>query len=311
MIVDSMSKHEVVVYLRKEYDETVIPYFHRHLKLFSAKIYPICQRGKQKSVTLPWIKVVSKSKTSFEMLVFGNKDEIDSVTVAEFDWNSQHCYAYIKHELIVVFSQHALQRYNERVLTIEMSTKQAFCVIFKNMSYAYRTILPSPTHPLCFYFVIFDALFLGDCEQDAFSPNQSIGEVWLNTCISLREAGESQKGIQKTLSCMPFHIKKIGFNPYESPDMSKATDKLMKERREIGNLICLSKTVFLLDKMFLMMDLPVKKYINDYVNAEMKYAEAILQWARVETEKLTPYGKDGIAIRGELDYKGNKIIQKT
>ena len=59
------------------------------------------------------------------------------------------------------------------------------------------------------------------------------------------------------------------------------------------------------------MDLPVKKYINDYVNAEMRYAEAILQWARVETEKLTPYGKDGIAIRGELDYKGNKIIQKT
>ena len=308
MIVDSMSKHEVMEYLRKEYDEAVVPYFHRHLKLFGAKIYPICERGKLKSVTLPWIKVVSKSKTSFDMLVFGNKDEIDSVTVAEFDWNGQHCYAYIKHGLIVVFSQHALQRYKERVRTCEMSTKQAFSMIFKNMSYAYRTILPSPTHPLCCYFVIFSALFLGDFEQDAFSPSQSIGEVWLNTCISLKETGESQKGIQKTLSLMPFFIKNIGFNPYESPSMGKATEKLMDEGRELGSLICLSKSVFLLDKMFLMMDLPVKECINNYIHAEMRYAEAILQWAGVETEKLTPYGKDGIAIRGELDYKGDKTI---
>jgi len=305
MIVDSMSKHEVMVYLRREYDETVVPYFHKHLKLFSAKIYPVCERGKQNFVALPWMTIVSKNKTSFNLRVFGNKEEIDSVSVSEFDWNCQHCFAYIKHGLIVVFSQHALQRYNERVRSSVMSSKQAFDIIFRNISYSYRTILPSPTHPLCCYFVIIDALFLGDFDQDAFSPNQKIGEIWLNTCISLKESGESQKGILKTLSQIPFFIKMIGFNPYESPEMNKATERLMKERNKIGALVCLSESIFLLDKLFLIMDLPVKEHIIKYVHAEMRYVEAILQWAGVETNKLTPYGKDGIAIRGELDYKGN------
>ena len=97
----------------------------------------------------------------------------------------------------------------------------------------------------------------------------------------------------------------IGFNPYESPEMNKATERLMKERNKIGALVCLSESIFLLDKLFLIMDLPVKEHIIKYVHAEMRYVEAILQWAGVETNKLTPYGKDGIAIRGELDYKGN------
>lgn len=305
MIVDSMSKHEVMVYIRNEYDDTVIPYFHKHLKQYEVKIYPVCARGKHNKVTLPWEIVISKNNTVFQLRVFGNNSKIDSVTIAEFDWQDQHCFAYIKHGLIIVFSQHALRRYAERVRMSEIPSKKAFDIIFKNMSYSYRTVLPSPTHPLCCYLVIIDALFLGDFDQNAFSPNQRFGEIWLNTCISLKESGDSQKGILNTLSLMPFYIRKIGFNPYESPAMSKATDKLMNERRELGSLICLSESVFLLDKMFLMMDLPVNKYIIDYVHAEMRYAEAILKWADVETEKLTPYGKNGIAIRGELDYKGN------
>lgn len=305
MIVDSMSKHEVMAYIRKEYDETVVPYFFKHLKLYEVKIFPVCTRGKQKQVTLPWAKVLSKNKTVFQIQVFGNKYEIDSVCIVEFDWQGQHCFAYIKHGLIIVFSQHALLRYAERVRESDMSSKEAFDLVFKNMPYSYRTVLPSPTHPLCCYFVILNALFLGDFDQDYFSPSQNTGEIWLNTCISLKEAGKSQKGILETLSLIPFFIKKIGFNPYESPAMDKATDKLMDERREIGSLVCLSKSIFLIDKMFLMMDLPVKDYIKNYVHAEMRYVEAMLQWANVETEKLSPYGKDGIAIRGELDYKGN------
>lgn len=306
MIVDSMSKHEVMVYIRKEYDETVVPYFQKRLKLYRAKIFSVCERGKQNTVTLPWMTIVSKNKTSFNLRIFGNKEEIDYVSICEFDWNGQHCFAYIKHSLIVVFSQHAIQRYNERVLTSELSSKQAFNIIFRNIAYSYWTILPSQTHPLCYYFVILDALFLGDFDQDAFSPDPSIGEIWLNTCISLREAGKSQEGILNTLSYIPFHIKSIEFNPYSSPSMFKATDRLIKEEKNIGGLICLSKSVFLLDKLFLMMDLPVKEHINKYVYAEMRYVESILQWIGVDTQKLAPYGKDGIAIRGELDYRGEK-----
>ena len=46
MIVDSMSKQEVMDYIRKEYNSTIIPHFSKHLKLYEAKIYPVCERGK-------------------------------------------------------------------------------------------------------------------------------------------------------------------------------------------------------------------------------------------------------------------------
>lgn len=99
MIVDSMSKQEVMDYIRKEYNSTILPHFHKHLKLYRVKIYPVCQRGKQKKVTLPWEIVQSKDRTKFHVQVFGNKEGVDSLTVAEFDWQGQHCFAYIKHEL--------------------------------------------------------------------------------------------------------------------------------------------------------------------------------------------------------------------
>lgn len=36
----------------------------------------------------------------------------------------------------------------------------------------------------------------------------------------------------------------------------------------------------------------------------MKYAGALLEIGGQDISKLTPYGPNGIAIRGELDYKG-------
>lgn len=113
-------------YIRKEYNSTILPHFHKHLKLYRVKIYPVCQRGKQKKVTLPWEIVRSKDRTKFHMQVFGNKEGIDSLTVAEFDWQGQHCFAYIKHELMIVFSGHALRRYEERVFEI----KTNYCLEF-------------------------------------------------------------------------------------------------------------------------------------------------------------------------------------
>ncbi len=46
MIVDTMSKQEVMNYIRKEYNATILPYFHSHLKLYEIKIYPGCRREK-------------------------------------------------------------------------------------------------------------------------------------------------------------------------------------------------------------------------------------------------------------------------
>ena len=221
MIVDSMSKQEVMDYIRKEYDSTIIPYFFNHLKKYEAKIYPVCERGKQNKVTLPWEKVLSINRTHFNLQVFGGKNKIDTLTVAEFDWQDQHCFAYIKHGLMIVFSQHALKRYAERVLEIELSYKKVFKILLKYIGLSHRTILPSPTHPLCNYFVILNALFLGDFDESNYSPTQDEGSIWLNTCISLKQSHSSQKGILKTLSLMPYHIKDIGFNPFESEYLAK------------------------------------------------------------------------------------------
>lgn len=310
MIVDSMSKREVMEYIRKEYNSTILPHFHNRLKLYRTRIYPVCQRGKQKKATLPWEIVLSKDRTMFHLHVFGDKENIDTLTVAEFNWQSQHCFAYIKHGLMIVFSEHALRRFEERVL----ESNRFFCkefnhlhrVLLKYIPLSYRTILPSPTHPLCYYFVVLNALFLGDFDEAAFDPDQSEGEIWLNTCISLKEAGVSQKGIQKTLSLMPFYIKGIGFNPFENPSEHFARVKsfyFTGDKKWI-DVLSLSKSVYLIDKLFLMMDLPVSKTIIDVINSEMKYAGALLNMGDIDYRKLSPYGSNGIAIRGELDYKG-------
>lgn len=308
MIVDSMSKAEVMRYIRKEYNSTILPYFHNHLKLYRAKIYPVCQRGKQNKVTLPWENIKSKDKTLFHLQVYGNKKEIDSVTIAEFDWQGKHCFGYIKHELMIIFSEHALRRYEERVLGIaadaKLGIKKSFKMLMKYIPLSYRTILPSQTHPLCYYFVVMDALFLGDFDETAFRPEQWEGEIWLNTCISLNESGTSQKGILNTLSLMAFYIKEIGFNPFNSDVSSYKVLSLREDTKKWNALQNLCKSVFLIDKLFVMMDLPLTEVTIRCFHAEMKYAGTLLEIGGTDISKLSPYGRNGIAIRGELDYKG-------
>ena len=62
--------------------------------------------------------------------------------------------------------------------------------------------------------------------------------------------------------------------------------------------------MYLIDKLFVMMDLPVSKTVINVFNSEMKYAGSLLKLDGTDISKLTPYGRNGIAIRGELDYKG-------
>ena len=70
------------------------------------------------------------------------------------------------------------------------------------------------------------------------------------------------------------------------------------------DVLSLSESVFLIDKLFVMMDLPVSKTIINVMDSEMKYAGSLLKMGGIDTSKLSPYGPNGIAIRGELDYKG-------
>ena len=296
-------------YIRKEYISTILPHFHKHLKLYETKIYPVCERGKQKKVTIPWETINSKDRTIFHLQVYGNKEGIDSVTIAEFDWKKQHCFAYIKHDLMIVFSEHALRRYEERVWGNDINTnikiKQSFKILLKYIPLSYRTILPSPTHPLCYYYVVLNALFLGDFDETTYLPDQKEGEIWLNTCISLKETGVSQTGILNTLSLMPYFIKTIGFNPFDSEIRFESTYALRYDKEKWRAVQCLCRSVYLIDKLFVMMDLPVSNTVINVFNSEMRYAGSLLELDDIDVSKLTPYGPNGIAKRGELDYKGS------
>ena len=316
MIVDSMSKREVMDYIRKEYNSTILPHFRNHLALYRTKVKSFIERNKQPKVTLPWEKVLSQDRTTFYMRLTGDKEVIDTVSVVEFYWKNQHCFAYIKHGLMIVFSEHALRRYEERVLGSNSfyckELDHLFRVLLKYIPLSYRTILPSPTHPLCYYFVVLNALFLGDFDEVAYDPEQSEGEIWLNTCISLKETGVSQQGILKTLSLVPFYIKDIGFNPFEnsSEHFEKVKSYYFSGDERWNVILCLAKSVFLIDKLFVMMDLPVSELIINVINSEMKFAGAILNMDDIDISKLSPYGSNGIAIRGELDYKGHAFVTK-
>lgn len=147
-------------------------------------------------------------------------------------------------------------------------------------------------------------MFLGDFDDSTFSREQKNGEIWLNTCISLKEAGVTQKGILKTLSLLPLFIKDIGFNPFDTGVKSKQTLALRSNHSKWASFLCICKSVYLIDKLFVMMDLPVSELTNDCIYTEMRLAGKYLEIGGIDISKLTPYGKDGIAIRGELDYKG-------
>lgn len=122
----------------------------------------------------------------------------------------------------------------------------------------------------------------------------------------------SQKGIQKTLSQIPFYIKNIGFNPFEnsSEHFESVKSFFINGDKKWIDVLCLSKSVFLIDKLFVMMDLPVSKAIINVIDSEMKYAGALLNMGDIEFSKLSPYGPNGIAIRGELDYKGDNSVKQ-
>ncbi len=95
----------------------------------------------------------------------------------------------------------------------------------------------------------------------------------------------------------------IGFNPFDSEESFKKTYALQNQREKWNAVQCLSKSIYLIDKLFVMMDLPVSNIVNNVYYTEMKYAEKLMELNGTDISKLTPYGPNGIAIRGELDYR--------
>ena len=309
MIVDSMTESDIYITLKKEYDISIAPYIRKREYKYAKDIISKCPKG-DKYIKLPWEEVQSKNLIKYRIRPEGSRKEFAPKIVAEFNWKGKTCFAfYGDKKALNVFQDHCLDRYAERVLKKEIKTRDVFYKhVMPKLGYAYRTVLPSPTHQYSKYIAIGDALFLGD-----FNPDYPDNDDWFNTCISLNETGPSQTKLFQTLKNVQEDINIIGFNPFDPSEVKGDCDiqgmfnRIPKTTETIQALVRLTKNVYLIDKLCLMSDFPFVSVFQDSFNYRKILAKAILEIFSIDYTKLTPYGNDGIAIRGELDFKGDKF----
>lgn len=314
MIVDSMTKAEIFRALKNDYERNVDMYIAARFLKYQTEIQMLTA-SENRHIQLPWETIITKSNIKYMFRPEGDRETFRPKVIAEFPWQGKNCFAYftegIKGKVVNVFTGHALLRYAERVLNKEMSYRDVFYkYILPNMSYAFRTMLPSPNHhEFSKYITIADGLFLGD-----FDPKYPTNDDWYNTCISLNETGESQHKILKTLKAIQKDLNTLGFNPFDLDEYQEGQlinwNKVPNTKVAVDALIELAKLTFLLNKLYLMLDFPFYSEFKGKINYDMIVAKGLLEAFEIDYTKLTPYGKDGIAVRGELEYKGEENSQR-
>lgn len=309
MIVNSMSKADIYRALKKDYERNVNLYISSRIVKYRTDIQMLTA-VENHYVQLAWETFVTKDNIKYRFRPEGDRETFAPKVIAEFAWQGRNCLAFFLEGLngviVNVFTEHALNRYAERVLKKEIPFKDVlYTYIFPKMSFAFRTILPSPNrHAYSKYCTIADGLFLGE-----FNLSDKENNDWYNTCISLNETGISQGKILHTLKSIQNYMNILGFNPFDLDEYNEESnfinpDKIPKTEEGLKALKELSRLIYLINKLYLLLDLP---FINEYkgkIDYEILLAKAFLKAFGIDYTKLTPYGKDGIAVRGELEYKG-------
>lgn len=310
MVVNSMSKYEVMDELRNDFNSEVKPYYDNSLK---KRIQPLIRTRAQREksmVTLGWDDYSTKKGNAFKILKRGDANSDFPEFMAEFSWNNTKCFAlFFRQNSVVVFPNHCLDRYAERVLGKELQAKEVVKHISKYLNSGFHIVLPSPTHPYCIYFSVANALFLGDYE-DLEGKFKDRTYNWLNTCISLKESHATQAGIMRSLANMQEYTNLIGFNPINDKILFAQKRKgLVKTDNDKERLIDFFKNYYMLYQLFLMSKMPFEDNFKDEIEADMEFLKSELAEFSVLVEGLSPYGKKyGFAFRGEIDYKGNEGI---
>lgn len=304
-----MSKADIYRALKKDYERNVNLYISTRIVKYRTDIQMLTA-VENHYVQLAWETFVTKDNIKYRFRPEGDRETFAPKVIAEFAWQGRNCLAFFSEGLngviVNVFTEHALNRYAERVLKKEIPFKDVFYTyIFPKMSFAFRTILPSPNrHAYSKYCTIADGLFLGE-----FNLSDKENNDWYNTCISLNETGISQGKILHTLKSIQNYMNILGFNPFDLDEYNEESnfinpDKIPKTEEGLKALKELSRLIYLINKLYFLLDLP---FINEYkgkIDYEILLAKAFLKAFGIDYTKLTPYGKDGIAVRGELEYKG-------
>lgn len=306
MVVDSMTKYEVMDELRTDFDSEVKPYYDNRLrKRIQPLIFSKAQRQKS-IVSLGWEDYSTKKCNTFKILKRGDVNGDTPEFMAEFFWKNKKNHAlFYQQNHVVVFQEHCLERYAERVLgNEELKTGEVIKEIRKHLNSGFHIVLPTPTHPYSIYFVVANALFLGDYE-DLEGKYKDKTYNWLNTCISLKEAHATQKGIMHSLASMQDYNISIGFNPIQDKEIYfKKRNELIKTNEDKERLVDFFKNYYMLYQLFQSFNLPFEVYFKEEIEKDMDFLKNELAMFSVYVEGLSPYGKkNGFAFKGEIDYR--------
>lgn len=302
MITDSMSKYEVMVSLRKEFDTEIYPRILKRERIFFNLIGERSLREKKK-IALPWERIRSKNQTDFEFQVIGDSESYLYNIVGRFFWKGRNCYANFYPDGEVLVSQgHCIDRYKERVLgDLTLSTERVFRKYLIKQGNVSHIVLPTLTHRFSVYHGTAGALFLGDFDFQYL--DKKVNGTWLNTCISLKEARYTQTGILNTLAFMTAFVKKIGENPLAKDD-SEYFDRAKCDNDFKSELIRFYSQTYMLLQLHLSFQFPFTRDILPNINERMEHISERLREMSISTNSLSPYGRmHGIALKGEIDYK--------
>lgn len=306
MIIDTMSKYEVMASLRKEFDEEILPFYNKViLKKLNVILAQRCKREK-KTITLGWVERRSKTNTLFKILERGTIDGAEPLFVCEFKWKNQLCYGnFFMEGNVCIYQAHCLERYAQRVLQKKILIEEVFYKhIVKSQEAAYHIVLPTPTHPFSYYHGTASALFLGDYDCNHLDDNF----LWCNTCISYNETKYSQLRITQSLhSIQEFVIKAkhdLG-DPKNENHLQQYKMKYSNDDQRMQELKTFLIQKYLLWQLHLSFKFDFTEHFRSEVDDTLKYLEQHLSLFKIYPQSLSPYSKNhGIAWKGEIDYRG-------
>lgn len=305
MIVDSMTKLEVMKSLRSDFDKEVLPYFENTLKAYFHKEAKRLLGPQKNKIILPQRKKTSSNGICYTITCISTKIDYKCLFSTKFIYRGKVYYADLSdNESVTVYSKHSLERYAERQLK---DKNIATDIVFENhiekhSDAAFHIVLQSPTHKQCIYFGLAKALFLGD-----YIPDSNYGN-WYNTCLSIDELHESQYRICRSLGFLCDFVGHVMFNPMPTYKYEKSSDKLMKKYllkypEKTADYIKFLKYSYMLCQLHLSFDFDFTEIA--LVKGYMDKVAVALKSYDITADELSPFDEEeGIAVQGELDYKG-------
>lgn len=304
MIVDSMTKLEVMKSLRYDFDNEIFPYFENTLKEYFRKEAVRLLGSSKTSIILPQRTKTSSNGIRYTITCIATKVNYKCQFSTKFLYKGRVYYADLSdNESVTVYSRHALERYAERQLK---DKNIAADIVFdkyieKYTDAAFHIVLQSPTHKNCIYFGLAKALFLGD-----YIPDSNYGN-WYNTCLSMDELHESQHRICRSLGFLCGFVSHLKFNPmptyrYERTSGKSIKKHLSKHPEAVADYVKFLKYTYMLCQLHLSFKFDFTEH--ELVDGYMEKVAVALQSYNVNAESLNPFDDmEGIAVKGELDYR--------